>query len=368
VGGSRKIDMGNSQINSVISDWDYRKKLVKQFVSDSTIDKYVFGCNTLGKQIGDKIEITGFVDDLISHKFFNGKPVVRSTEIPSQSIVVSAIVGVSPITVERQLNAIGVAHVDYFVFLMESGLDLGPIPFWGNAHGDMIKNSSTYTSLLQLMGDEISKQSLQDFINFRTNLDLRYMEKYTDRQTEQYFEDFLNLDRSGINFFDLGCFDGFTSNKFAHLSPKYSSISAFEPIPRLYEVSSHNLRELRDCTVYNYGASEQQFHTKFRDAGSSSSETDSGDIDVELRRLDDQVLPEPHLVKVDIEGSEIAALQGMRGAITKSKPMMAIACYHYPSEVIDITKFWASLDLTGKMYFRHYTEGTTETVLFLCPE
>ena len=360
--------MPNRQLKSVIFDWDYRKKLVKQFVSDSTIDKYIFGCNTLGKQIGDQIEVTGFVDDLISNKFFNGKPVVRSSEIPSQSIVVSAIVGVAPVTVERHLDALGVAHVDYFCFLMESGLDLGPIPFWGDAHGDMVENSSTYTSLLQLMGDEISKQSLQDFINFRTTLDLRYMEKYTDRQSEQYFEDFLNLDRSGLNFFDLGCFDGFTSKKFALLSPQYGSISAFEPIPRLFEVSSLNLRELRDCTVYNYGASSQQFDTKFRDAGSSSSESDNGDIEVQLRRLDDQGLPEPHLIKIDIEGSEIAALQGMQSAITKSKPMMAIACYHYPSEVIEITKFWASQDLSGKMYFRHYTEGTTETVLFLCPE
>ena len=360
--------MGNSQINSAIHDWDYRKKLVKQFVSDSTIDKYVFGCNTLGKQISDQIEVTGFVDDLISNKFFHGKPVVRSSEIPSQSIVVSAIVGVLPVTVERHLDALGVAHVDYFIFLMESGLNLGPIPFWGDAHGDMVENSSTYASLLQLMGDEISKQSLQDFINFRTKLDLRYMEKYTDRQSEQYFEDFLNLDRSGLNFFDLGCYDGYTSKKFAHLSPQYNSISAFEPIPRLFEDSSRNLRELRDCTVYNYGASAQQFHTKFRDAGSSSSESNSGDIEVELRRLDDQELPEPHLIKVDIEGSEIVALQGMREAITKSKPMMAVACYHYPSEVLELTKFWASLGLSGKMYFRHYTEGTTETVLFLCPE
>ena len=38
----------------------------------------------------------------------------------SEDPLVSAIVGVAPVTVERHLDALGVAHVDYFCFLMES--------------------------------------------------------------------------------------------------------------------------------------------------------------------------------------------------------------------------------------------------------
>ena len=352
---------------SVILDWATRSELTKLFVEDSSVQKFVFGCNQLGLRISQLVHITGFIDDQMDSDIFNGFPVIRSTEIPTKAIVVSAIVGVLPVSVERLLHSRGVDHVDYFSFLNESRLDLLPVPFWGNAQEDMNKNLKRYELLEDRMGDDESKQVLSDFINFRKTLDLRYLESYSNRQSEQYFESFLQLDQPNINFFDLGCFDGFTSLEFARLSPRYGSISAFEPIPRLYHSARDNLRNLGSCTIYNFGASDRDQIAYFSDAGSSSAHSASGDVQVELRRLDDQILPSPNLVKIDIEGSEIEALWGMQKYIAKSKPAFAVACYHYPHEMLELVDFWDHLNLQGSLHMRHYTEGTTETVVFLVP-
>jgi FkbM family methyltransferase len=348
--------------------WEDRKLLVNDFVHSKEVNKFVFGCNQLGQRISELVNIAGFVDDRFAESEFAGHPVLKSNQIPSGSIVVSAIVGISPVSVERMLHELGVDHVDYFAFLRESGLALMQIPFWGDAHNEMIENWDEYVSLLNRMSDDASVEAFHDFMLFRKTMNLEYMTKYTDRQREQYFESFLELNRNGLNFFDLGCFDGFTSAEFSRHSPNYSTINAFEPVPRLFESCELNLRSIRDCVVHNFGAASESRKEYFLDDGSSSSISSSGNIEVQLRRLDDVPLPPPSLVKIDIEGAELDALLGMSRTIETSRPMFAVAAYHYPSETRDLVRFWDSLGLTGQLNFRHYTEGTTESVLFLCPQ
>jgi FkbM family methyltransferase len=199
-------------------------------------------------------------------------------------------------------------------------------------------------------------------------MNLEYMISYTNQQNDQYFEDFLELERANLNFYDLGCFDGYASSEFARLSPEYSSINAFEPIPRQHQECVKNLELLDSCVVHNFGAAERNHSLMFSDNGSASTAIDGIGTLVSLKRLDDLDLPLPDLIKIDIEGSEVDAMRGMRNLIQLGQPTMAVACYHYPSEMRDIVGFWDSLSLNGPLQLRHYTEGISETVIFITPE
>ena len=351
-----------------ILDWGVRRQLIAEFLSpSSTVPKLVFGCNRLAERISALVNIDGFIDDVIDSQTFAGMPVVRSFEIPLNAIVISAIVGVAPISVERELHRLGIAHVDYFAFIKESHLDLLPVPFWAGAHEESIDNLVEYETILGRMQDEISHQTFKDVLDFRRTLDLNYMTQYVNRQNEQYFESFLQLESDNLSFYDLGCFDGFTSREFARLSPQYATISAFEPVPRLFETCVENLKHLPNCNVYNFGASDVQTQTSFTDNGSSSTANPVGEVSVTLKKLDDENLPAPSLIKIDIEGAEIAALTGMHRLLAANRPKIAVACYHYASQVRELIHLWDSMELEGDIHFRHYTEGTTESVLFLCP-
>lgn len=352
---------------SFISDWNSRISLTHEFLSTSERPKYVFGCNSLAQRISALVKVHGFIDDITQSSTFEGLPVIRSVDVPPNSIVVSAIIGVLPVSVERHLHNLLVDHIDYFAFSKISKLDLAAIPFWEGAHEDMRINLARYKKIADRMGDEVSQRTMSDLISFRYEMNLEYMIGYTNRQHEQYFEPFLQLDRMNLNFFDLGCFDGFTSAEFARLSPQYSSISAFEPMSRLHSDCCNNLRELRNCVVHNFGASDLEQSLIFVDDGSSSTVSSGEGELVSLKRLDDLTLPRPDLIKIDIEGAELQALRGMSGILQESRPMMAIACYHYPNEILEIVDFWDSIGLTGALELRHYTEGTTETVLFIVP-
>jgi hypothetical protein len=254
---------------SFISDWNSRISLTQEFLSTSERPKFVFGCNSLARRISALVKVHGFIDDMTQSSTFEGLPVIRSMDVPSNSIVVSAIIGVLPVSVERHLHNLLVDHIDYFAFSKISELDLAAIPFWAGAHEDMQINHARYKKIADRMGDEVSQRTMNDLISFRYEMNLKYMIGYTDRQHEQYFEPFLQLDRMNLNFFDLGCFDGFTSAEFARLSPQYSSISAFEPMSRLHSACCNNLRELRDCVVHNFGASDLEQSLIFVDDGST---------------------------------------------------------------------------------------------------
>ena len=69
-------------------------------------------------------------------------------------------------------------------------------------------------------------------------------------------------------------------------------------------------------------------------------------------------------IKLDIEGCEVAALEGARETIKTFKPKLAIAAYHKYDDYYEIPKFINGLDLGYKFYFASYTPGGTDTVIY----
>ncbi len=69
-------------------------------------------------------------------------------------------------------------------------------------------------------------------------------------------------------------------------------------------------------------------------------------------------------IKLDIEGSELAALDGARRTIMKYKPKLAIAAYHRYDDYYEISRFINELNLGYKFYFASYTPTGTDTVIY----
>jgi FkbM family methyltransferase len=148
-----------------------------------------------------------------------------------------------------------------------------------------------------------------------------------------------HLPRGGV-FYDVGANLGFFSLLGAHLSGLHEGrVYAFEAAPDNAEAIRVNaaLNAVGNVEVLAVAVSDRAGHGRLQvvDDQSWSKLVDYGEhpftervIDVELIALDDLVragtLPPPHLVKIDVEGAELAVLEGMRETIERQRP--AIIC------------------------------------------
>ena len=69
-------------------------------------------------------------------------------------------------------------------------------------------------------------------------------------------------------------------------------------------------------------------------------------------------------LKMDIEGSELAALRGAERIIREQRPKLAICVYHKPEDMWEIPSFILSCHPDYKLYLRHHSMLADETVLY----
>jgi FkbM family methyltransferase len=328
--------------------------------------RFVFGCNKWGAEIHEVFGLAGFIDDVASETTYCGVPVIRSNEIPNGALVISAVVGVKPMTAKRKLLELNVNAVDYFDFYRATTGRLTEISYWQGVQLDKTDNSQRYQELKGALSDSESVRTLDAVLQFRESYELSHMSGFTDRQKDQYFEPFLTLDAESV-FYDVGAFDGETSVQFAKRAGVYKEIHVFEPIAGTYEKAKKNLDEFPDVHLHQFGLGAEYGEFKFESNGSASRPSDSGNELCVIKPLDSVRLTDPTFIKVDIEGAEMDFLHGASKTLERARPTLAIACYHDPEHIWSIFEFVSKILPTHAVYLRHYTEGFAETDMFFVP-
>jgi len=338
----------------------------REFASPGSRPKLVFGCNVYGRSILDLCSVDAFVDDFSTEPTFCGRPIVRTSEIAKDALVLAASGG-RPLTVRDKLDKLGVEHLDYFSLCKWSGAHLREVVFNEGFGDEFLTNEARYLWVYELLADDISRDSFRKLVSFRLNCDIDVMTGFVDRQQEQYFEEFLDLHSDGEVFADIGAFHGETSVEFIKRCPQYGAIHLFEPDPINFAKCKHALRKSRDIHLWPIGASDSSGRASFAISGSTSGLSLSGTTTIQLARLDDVLSTPPSFLKMDIEGEERCAIAGAAGIIGKHRPKAAIAVYHRAGDFWRIPKQLLSIYPRFDVYLRHYTESIYETVMFFVP-
>lgn len=360
-----ELDVMNLRVDE--ADFQMADDFCQRFRTAPVEARGVFGRNEYARSIAGAVEVGFFVDDFTPDREFLGKPVVKTGDIPAASLVVSSVALGRPRTVAAKLDAAGCRHLDYFQFFERSGLPLLPVTFWQDVRPDFEANEARYREVFERLADAESKRTFERLLAFRLSADLNWMEGFTDRQREQYFEDFLELAPAGETFVDVGGFDGFTTLEFVKRCPDYARVCFFEPDADNLAHAKTRLSALERIDFYPYGLSNEPGVVRFSTSGSASSISDDGDQEIQVRSLDRLFDHPVSFIKMDIEGAEGMALEGARETILAHHPRLAVCVYHKAADLWQLPQQVLRIRDDYRVFLRHYTEGVTETVMFFVP-
>lgn len=184
---------------------------------------------------------------------------------------------------------------------------------------------------------------------------------------KQYFDVF--KPKENEIFVDAGAYDGNTIRDFVSWTAgNYSRVYALEPVAELCEVCKE--KKMQNVMIYNNAAwdREEMLHFSENEAAASRIE-EEGNIVVHGRDIDGIVNNDKvTYIKLDVEGSELKALQGARKTIINNKPRLAVCIYHTPWDIIELPLYILELVPEYKFYIRHYSSDIWETVLYATVE
>ena len=179
---------------------------------------------------------------------------------------------------------------------------------------------------------------------------------------------------------DGGALFGDTALAFAAAVGELGRVYSFDPLESHAKIVTHNISQ-----------NGFQDHVRFFPVGLAAVGNDvvgpvsteqivnpgftlEGTSEVDrfpLRTLDGLVaggaVERVDFLKLDIEGSELGALEGAKETLREFRPKLAISVYHKFSDFFEIPAFIDSLGLHYDLYLDHYTIHSEETILYGIP-
>ncbi|MGN6363184.1 FkbM family methyltransferase [Asticcacaulis taihuensis] len=214
--------------------------------------------------------------------------------------------------------------------------------------------------------DALSRQTLDAIMLYRLTWDSRYIAAIARPEKAIYFElEAMPLGEHEI-LVDGGAYDGDTVRSFsARTKGRYDHIHAFEIDPVNADAFTFKTQEMPNVTLHRVGLwnEKTQMGIEHRpDDGSRISKTST--IMVPLDAMDNLDLGPVSVIKLDVEGAEVHALQGARKLIASHKSKLAISAYHRADDFQTLLDTLSDLRDDYRLTLRHYSPIIYDTVIY----
>lgn len=135
---------------------------------------------------------------------------------------------------------------------------------------------------------------------------------------------------------DIGANVGNYAARLSELVEKHGRVLAFEPVPETFELLAANVNRfpLRNVTLYNVAASDgfgvrsmrmPRLKTGAENPYEAHLSEETSDLSVLCVPVDSLGLERAiQLVKIDVEGHELAALRGMHRLLQRDRPVLIV--------------------------------------------
>lgn len=215
------------------------------------------------------------------------------------------------------------------------------------------ENDELFEKAYNLLYDERSKEDFLKVLNFKISGKVSYLFS-CEYEKELLYKEILPLDKNET-IVDLGAYDGDTIREFlAVTDSSYNKIIAFEPDEKNFRKLKTKCGTLQNTEFYNIGAWDKKETLFFRKKkGRNSHQADDG-IPVMFDSVDNIVNERVTLIKMDIEGAELKALDGATETIKKYLPKLYICAYHRNEDFFTLPLKIRELSPDYRIFFRHH--------------
>ena len=338
---------------------------------------YIYGCGQMGKIVSrklnkEKIEYDAFIINRAYIQKENieidGKPILvmedlnTNTSHKEKPIVVIAFRDPDQTMLFQMSSFAEIINADSLsLWFLEDCEDLWTKNFFE-------KNIDKLLQTDYMLSDDKSRESMWAFLQQKLSGRFSYLENIWE--PDQYFDGEI-VDISKVqSFVDCGAYDG---DSFLALADSYKKRTGKKYSGKAYllEPDNENYKKLMDnCNEYQnniycqVGAWNERNTLVFDSDGTLSSFSSKGSTRIEVDTIDNLTHENADFIKMDIEGAELAALQGAQNTIKKCHPILAVCIYHKSNDLWTIPNYIKSIDDSYHFYIRAHSNYSMELVLY----
>ncbi|MBN7573062.1 hypothetical protein C1H57_00405 [Clostridium sp. 2-1] len=302
--------------------------------------------------------------------YFKGIECVSLNELSHMNNVAIILMLGDPRSAETQLRELGFNNIiTYNDMVLDEVMN-------GNRDKEWFKDQEEEIfKAYNILKDEESKKV---FVNVLCNRIAPQFSKYKYDEIcvlPQYFPSDILGFTDNESFVDCGAYDGDTLESFLKVTnEKFSSAYSFELDKDNYDKLCSNARMLSKSVsekieCFNYGVWNENKTISYGKMSSSDSFSIFNEKEIttaKVVKLDDLLgNRKVTMIKMDIEGAEMMALEGSNKIITEQKPKMAICVYHRVEDLWKIPIYLKKLVPSYNISIRHHANfWVSETVCY----
>jgi FkbM family methyltransferase len=329
---------------------------------------FLIGRNVESEVLANHLPIEGIIDDF-DHSRWQSKRAFRFTEVPNDAVVINAVSSIYPKTVESMIlrklsNASILSYRD--VYLANS--DDIPQPTYGISVLDVSSNLET---LIWCQRQVVSVHDLEVFrsiLNFRMTGLPEFLERTVLPAGEHYLHRMLLGPAETL--VDFGGFNGDSALKLHRFLGGPRNVIIYEPDHAHNGEIQENFKEVKcNLEIRNLAVSDREARGELKDSGLSRAHFEEArEGEVAQVALGSEIFPEgPTVWKFDIEGAELRALSSASTLLERGDVRLAISIYHDPTHLFLIPAIIRQMFPGAQIGFGHYTEGWSESVMYVVP-
>ena len=377
-----------------------RMDIIKDLLFEDLFDKIpekaalvIFGANITGEKIMNDLlkyrpecKIMGFIDNLIEGSF-HARPIWTLKEFvnikPKCDLVILSTRRDNR-TIINILDIYGYSVINHSYFASNYYRNTLGVLTDENYHKIMNllerdKDRKLFDMIFRLRAGVLKEDVCKQYFYERYNIFPPHKEHYLERINKKAVKTIL----------DVGMFDGANQIAFHEFLPNLEKIYGFEAIYDVtrnifieqfiniasgkleiipYAIGEKNAKvriqidSLRPSSSYCEEISNITLGKYFKADSSREVEVITIDGFCKERNI------KPDFIKMDIEGSELAALRGGIKTIKKCRPQLAISIYHSNDDFINIPLYLSENLDNYTFALGHYAPTQSETVIYAIPK